>query len=222
MRGANTVAMLSGIPGSIFQYSAGTSNGRPHIAVGDGRSCNLFLVGPTNGPQDEPKVVAQKHVRVCHLCASIGGQYRAPAPLPASGLPPSPSPSQSNPAIRREGPSPANSHADSMTPGTASQRTPASKADSEHGLSGSGTISGKTPCEPMASPSTTRLGPTKVDWSALWSLVTAVLVLGSVAALVYAVWCGQSSTKYSPLDTAGIEMVVEKILALVLLWIRYR
>ena len=37
--------------------------------------------------------------------------------------------------------------------------------------------------------------------------MTAVLVLGSVAALVYAVWCGQSSTKYSPLDTAGIEMV---------------
>ena len=57
----------------------------------------------------------------------------------------------------------------------------------------------------MASPSSVR-SSTKVDWSALWSLVIAVLAVGGFCALVYAVWHGQRATKYEPLDTVGIEM----------------
>ena len=61
------------------------------------------------------------------------------------------------------------------------------------------------PCAPMASPSSAQ-GSAKVDWSALWSLVVAVLAVGGVCALVYAVWHGQRAVKYEPLDTVGIEM----------------
>ena len=184
-RGESIDVQISDIPPNTF-ISHGSGPGKDaallYVAIGGLNSCNLFLLEKIGTKTKMPKVVSQKHVRACHLCANI----LAGAPSPGSNMADKTNaaePSASDPAV--------------VVP--ASSNLANSPAPQTHENS-------KVPCAPMTSPSYSREDPVNVDWSALWSIVILVIIIGAVVSFIYIVWFGQRGQKYKPLDRVTIEL----------------